>query len=291
MLEGRAAVAETDQIHVGQGRPIDPGFQAPALPPPNPALGDRMRQRNWSAREQQAYYEMSHAPQPWQFTNDRPHHQFGGGSGTPATQWLAPQGPPQGFQTRQPARYSADMGNARGNAAMVRPSYAYNRVAGVGGRQPVMYASPGTWPNMYYPGGSNTYIPSWEATGLIIKYTRDPSFFRINKYAKDIKVPRDTGYYLALSGDDPYRVQSVNDYLWGDSADAPGGRQERQAFGFMPFRTARYCFPFSLGRKSVSQADWPILAEHAAMAACKAMTVRTYLSTTLLQTSANWTGT
>jgi len=290
MIEGRAAVADSDQIQVGRSpQQPDPAFQAPALPPPDPSLGDRMRNRNWSAREQQAYYEMAQAPLPYQFTRDRPHPAFGGGSGTALTQYSPPQGPPQGFQARQPARYSVDMGRAGGTAAMVRPSYAYNRVVGAG-RAPTMYTSPGTWPGMYYPGGSNTYIPSWEATGLIIKYTRDPSFFRINKYVKDIKVPRDTGYYLALSGDDPYRVQSINDYLWGDSADAPGGRQERQAFGFMPFRTARYCFPFSLGRKSVSQADWPILAEHAAMAACKAMTVRTYLSSALLQTSANWTG-
>jgi hypothetical protein len=151
-----------------------------------------------------------------------------------------------------------------------------------------MYA---TWPNQYYPGGSNTYIPSWEATGLIIKYTRNQTYFRINKYVKDIKVPRDQGYYLTLGAEDPYRVVSINDYLWEDSADAPGGRQERQAFGFLPYRTARYCFPFNLGRKSVQQAEWPILAEHAQMAAAKAMTVRTLLNTTLATTAANWTGT
>jgi hypothetical protein len=171
---------------------------------------------------------------------------------------------------------------------MVRPSYAYNRVIGNQARVPTMYA---TWPNQYYPGGSNTYIPSWEATGLLIKFTRDAARFRINKYTKDIKVPRDQGYYLTLSGEDPYRIVSVNDYLWEDSADAPGGRQERQGFGFLPYRTARYCFPFNLGRKSVQQAEWPILAEHAAVVSAKAMTVRTLLNTTLATTTSNWTGT
>jgi hypothetical protein len=292
MFPSRAATHTGDAIQVGTGGGTqDMTFRAPQLPPPNPALGDRMRNRDWEGRERQSYYEMAHAPQPWQFTHDRPHVQYGGGSGSPMTQWLAPQGPPQGFQRGGSVSY-ADMGNPGGNAGMVRPTYAYNhnmgRVIG-SGRNPVNY-SVGTWPNMYYPGGSNTYIPSWEATGLIIKYTRDPSFFRVNRYAKDIKVPKDQGYYLALSGDDPYRVTSVNDFLWGDSADAPGGRDQRQAFGFLPFRTARYCYPFSLGRKSVTQAEWPILAEHAAMAACKAMTVRTYLSTALLTTAANWSG-
>jgi len=283
----RAMAHQNDQIQVAAGSAADPEFLRGAqLPPPNPNGGDRMRNRNWAAREGQAYYEMQQAPQPWQYTRDQPHPRFGGGSGTPLTQWLAPQGPPQGFQDRGRAVSYSGMGTS-GNAGMVRPSYAYNRVVGRGA--PTMYTV-GTWPNMYYPGGSNTYIPSWEATGLVLKYTRDPSYFRINRYAKELKVPKDTGYYLALSGDDPYRVTSVYDYLWGDSADAPGGRQERQAFGFQPYRTARYCFPFSLGRKSVTQAEWPILAEHAAMAACKAMTVRSYLATSLLTTTGNWTG-
>lgn len=282
MRPTEAAIHASDQIMVGQGTPVP--FTPPQLPPADPTLGDRMRNRDWAGREQQSYYEMQHAPQPHQFTRDRPHPMYGGGSGTPVTQWLQPAGPPTGFAARRaPTVYSAP-GVAPG---MVRPSYAYNRVPGAPGRVPVMYA---TWPNQGYPQGSNTYIPSWEATGLIVKYTRNPSYFRINKYVKDLKVPRDQGYYLTLGPDDPYRVLNVNDYLWEDSADAPGGRQERQAFGFLPYRTARYCFPFNLGRKSVDQAEWPILAEHAAMAAAKAMTVRTLINTTLATTTANWTG-
>lgn len=282
MTPTHAAVSGSDLIHVGRGSFNPAHARGPALPAPNPALGARMSNRDWSGREAQSYYEMAQAPLPHQYSRDAAHPVYGGGSGNPMTQWL-PQGPPTGFAARRgPVAYSAP-GVTPG---MVRPSYAYNRVVGVG--RPTMYA---TWPNQYYPGGSNTYIPSWEATGLLIKYTRNPSFFRINRYVKDIKVPRDQGYYLTLSGEDPYRVVSINDYLWEDSTDAPGGRQERQGFGFLPYRTARYCFPFNLGRKSVEQAEWPILAEHAAMSAAKAMTVRTMLNYTLASTSANWTGT
>lgn len=289
MFPAPAATQANDHMLAAPGTAPDPAFlRGPQLPPPNPNGGAAMRGRDWAAREAQLNYEMRSAPQPWQFTRGTDHPDFPG-QGNQLTQWMAPAGPPQGFAARQaPVSYSG-MG-ASGNAGMVRPTHAYNRVVGNprGGR--VDY-SVGTWPNMYYPGGSNTFIPSWEATGLVLKYTRDPSFFRINRYMKELKVNKDTGYYLALSGDDPYRVTSVYDYLWGDSADAPGGRQERQAFGFQPYRTARYCFPFSLGRKSVTQAEWPILAEHAAMAACKAMTVRTYLSTALITATTNWTGT
>jgi hypothetical protein len=277
-----------DQIGIlPGGQPHPDGLRGVGLPAPNPSLGANMRSRNWSGRESAQYYEMQHAPLPYQFTRDRPHNIWGGGSGSPLTQWDAPQGPPVGFEgRRQPVVY----GNPGVAPNMNRPTYAYNRVVGAGRGNPTLYTAPGTWPIQNYPGGGNTYIPSWEATGLIIKYTRDPAYFRINRYVKDLKVPKDQGYYLTMGADEPYRVVAVNDYVWEDSADAPGGRQGRQAFGFQPYRTARYCYPFSLGRKSVQQAEWPVLAEHAATVAAKAMTVRTILNTSLATTNANWAG-
>lgn len=289
MLPTAASINGADQFQASRGS-IDPRtITAPNLPPPNPNLGDRARNRDWAGREAQAYYEMQHAPLPTQYSHERPHPLWGGGRADAITQYAPPAGPPTGFAARRPAAPLVYSGGFMGpNArAVARPTVAINPGRLVGVRaNPTMY----TWPNQYYPGGSNTYIPSWEATGLLIKYTRNPSYFRINKYVKELKVPKDQGYYLTLSGEDPYRVVSINDYLWEDSADAPGGRQERQGFGFVPYRTARYCFPFSLGGKSVQQAEWPILAEHAAMMAAKAMTVRTLLMTTLATTSSNWTG-
>ena len=285
MQPSSPAINAHDQLLLGQGSINPASLPKPQLPPPNPLLGDNMRNRNWVGREQQGFYEMKHAPLPTQYSAATPHPVYGAGNADPISQYFPQTQAPTGFAARKtPTTYSIP------GAPVVRPTYAYNRVVGNQNRLPTMYASPGTWPGQYYPGGSNTYIPSWEATGLIIKYTREPSYFRINKYVKDLKVPKDQGYYLTLSGDDPYRVVSVNDYLWEDSVDAPGGRQERQGFGFAPYRTTRYCLPFSLGRKSVNQAEWPILAEHAAMMAAKSMTIRTIINTQLAVTSANWTG-
>ena len=110
------------------------------------------------------------------------------------------------------------------------------------------------------PAGSNTYVPSYDATGPVIQFTRDPSRFRVNQYIKSIKVQKDQGYYLALDADEPYRIVSENDYLWEDGSDAPAGNGEKMDFEFKPFRTLRRSFPFALGQKSVEQADWPILA-------------------------------
>jgi len=287
MFPTQASANVGDQFQAATGSINGAALAGPQFPQRNDALGDRMRNRDWSGREAQIMYEMKHAPQPEQFTRfgGAPAGDLNSGNGNQFTQWLPQRQAPTGFAARQ-GHVSYGGGHMGGNARAPRPTYAYNRVLGRADAKPTMYA----WPNQYYPGGSNTYIPSWEATGLMIKYTRSPQYFRINKYVKELQVPRDMGYYLTLDGDQPYRVQSINDYLWDDSVDAPGGRQERQGFGFVAYRTARYCYPFNLGRKSVEQAEWPILAEHAAMAAAKAMTVRTLLNTTLATTTANWTG-
>lgn len=286
----RAVLHDNEQFLGAQS-----GINPDAFPTPqfnsDPNLGDRMRNRNWTGREDEVYRQLAAHPQPWQYTRQQVNPNFVAPSQTPATQYTRRPQAPTGLQARgmnPSARDAYTPPRPRGGWQNTPNTMTqYNRVVGHLRNRPTMYA---TWPNQYYPGGSNTYIPSWEATGLLIKYTREASFFRINKYAKEIKVNKDQGYYLTLSGEDPYRVVSINDYLWEDSADAPGGRQERQAFGFLPYRTARYCFPFSLGKKSVQQAEWPILAEHARMAACKAMTVRTQLNTTLAVATAGWTG-
>lgn len=289
----RAVISDSDEIHAGASG-IDPNaFPVPQFQS-NPNLGDRARNRDWARREKEVYYQLGQHPQPWQYTTQGVNPNFTPPTQNRALQYVrrpeAPTGMLAGRMTPSQALAYTPPRPRGGWRSAPGTMTQYGRVVGQLNRQPTMYNAGGTWPNQYYPGGSNTYIPSWEATGLLIKYTREASYFRINKYAKDIKVPKDQGFYLTLSGEDPYRVVSINDYLWEDSADAPGGRQERQAFGFLPYRTARYCFPFSLGRKSVQQADWPILAEHARMAACKAMTVRTQLNTTVATTAAGWAG-
>jgi len=296
MLPSRASLGLGDTFQAANVAPRQ--FAGPILPAPNPNLGSRMANRDWQAREAAVNYEMRQAPMPWQYTGDPNqdgHPDLNSGWGNQLTQYMAPNGPPTGYAARGMTQSQIDAYTPRRGLGIVpyaRPSYAYNRLPGVNYMQalvsaPTMYA---TWPLQGYPQGSNTYVPSFEATGTIIKYTRNPSFFRVNRYIRDLTVKTDQGYYLTLSGDDPYRVVSIYDYLWEDSADAPGGRQERQAFGFNPYKTVRYAFPFSLGSKSVDQASWAILAEHAAMMAAKAMTVRTMLAYTLLTTSANWTG-
>lgn len=140
------------------------------------------------------------------------------------------------------------------------------------------------------PAGSNTYIPSYDATGGLIAFTRNANAFRLNQYVKYLKVKKDQGYYLTLDADEPARVVDLDDYLWADGADAASGNGEKQEFQYTAFRTVRYNFPFNVGYKAAAQADWPIIQAHAMKTLAKSMTLRTMKAASLLTTSGNYSG-
>ena len=96
----RAVAYDDDVILAGQSGLINPD----AFPTPqfnsNPALGDRMRNRNWSAREQEVYRQMADAPQPHQYTRGQTNPNFVQPSQIPATQYIRRPEAPTGLQAR-----------------------------------------------------------------------------------------------------------------------------------------------------------------------------------------------
>lgn len=141
---------------------------------------------------------------------------------------------------------------------------------------------------MRTPAGSNTYIPSWDATGGLIAYTRSAASFRLQQYIKYLNVKKDQGYYLTLDKDEPARIVDEDDHLWADGADAPIGNANKQDFEYTAFRTVRQNFAFNIGYKAAEQAEWQVVVAHAKMALQKAMTLRTIKATGLLTTAANF---
>tara|TARA_R110002012_G_scaffold196616_3_gene365090 strand:- start:4 stop:1026 length:1023 start_codon:yes stop_codon:yes gene_type:complete len=138
------------------------------------------------------------------------------------------------------------------------------------------------------PGGSNTFVPTFsEATGQIqVEFTRSPNSFPITQYCKLIPVSKSTGYYLSLDTAEASRIVSNNDYVWRDGNDAPEGNQVDH--DFTSFTTDRFANTFTLGHRSVRNADWDIVAAHARVAASKAMRLRTKRAAEVLLTSGNW---
>jgi hypothetical protein len=139
-----------------------------------------------------------------------------------------------------------------------------------------------------YPGNYNGFIPSFEASGQLISFTRDPKTFKINEYAQYVESKKPIGIYAVLDADQPARVVTDDDFAWPDGAEAPAGNDNLLPFQFLDYRCIRKVYPFTLGDEAVDNSDWKVLAAHADMASQQCMTGRTLLTQKLVQNAANW---
>lgn len=142
-----------------------------------------------------------------------------------------------------------------------------------------------------FPSGTNIYVPTFAASGkLQTEYSRNPKTFPVNQYCKQFKVSRDQGWYLVITPEQAARVLNSNlsDFHWADGQTAPMGDENRESFEFKSYLTSRYVYPFSLGAKSVAQADWDIMASHARISAQTAMTARATKAITIMTDTSNW---
>lgn len=144
-----------------------------------------------------------------------------------------------------------------------------------------------------FPSGTNTYIPSFDATGeLIVSFSRNPKSFALNRYTTITPVKKSTGYYLKLTAEQAARISNdnLNDFVWPDGNDAATGEHNKESFVFSSYQTERFNFAFRLGYKAVDQADWKLIAQHSAIVAQQAMTARTLRVFSAINTSGNWPG-
>lgn len=142
-----------------------------------------------------------------------------------------------------------------------------------------------------FPSGTNTYIPSFDATGeLIVSFSRNPKSFALNRYTTITPVKKSTGYYLKLTAEQAARISNdnLNDYVWPDGNDAATGEGNKESFVFSSYQTERFNFSFRLGYKAVDQADWKLIAQHSAIVAQQAMTARTLRVSTAIEDATNW---
>lgn len=142
-----------------------------------------------------------------------------------------------------------------------------------------------------YASGFNTFVPSFEASGhLVVSFSRNPKSFALNRYVQIVPVTKSVGYFLNLTAAEAARVINTNlsDFIWPDGNAAPDGNWGLESFTFVKYSTSRYAYPFAMGRKAEEQADWNILAHHAAIKAQQAMTARTLQILTLATTTGNW---
>jgi hypothetical protein len=140
------------------------------------------------------------------------------------------------------------------------------------------------------PGPNNVWVPSWEATGQMIAFIRDPKTFPINNYIAFRPAKKMVGLYLKLNSSHASRVYNADQFRWPEGTDRPTGDNNTIPFLFEPYRTERYDVPVRLGNNIVNQADWQIIAAHTAVNLQQAMTLRTWQIVSTLDNASNWAG-
>ena len=141
-----------------------------------------------------------------------------------------------------------------------------------------------------YPSGSNTFVPSFEATHLIVSATRDPGEFKLAKWMQYVPVDERVFYYLKLDLDEPARVVTSQEYEWAPGQAAPN-YDNIGTFQFVQASTIKYAYPWVLPEEALDQAAWDIKSSQMGIVQSKMMTNRTILASSLLQTSSNWPST
>src|SRR5712692_8423678 len=115
-----------------------------------------------------------------------------------------------------------------------------------------------------FPGSSNVYAPSLEATGhLMVNFVRNPKTFKYAEYCTIKKVDKEVGLYAASKNEEAARVINSDgrDLVWADGNDRPRGFANTEAFSMLQYQTKRYDNEVTLGWKTVQQASWEILAQ------------------------------
>ena len=129
-----------------------------------------------------------------------------------------------------------------------------------------------------YPSSTNTYVPDHEASGkLVVDFARNVNKFAVNKYVQIVPANKSSGYYLEMTVEQAGRIMNSDDsdILWPDGADAPDHWDGTESHAFKPFATKRRTMGFRMGDKTVDNASWDIVAQHAGITAQQAMTRRT----------------
>ena len=138
-----------------------------------------------------------------------------------------------------------------------------------------------------FPASGNVFVKDHRATnGLIVDFSRNPSQFALNKYAQIKGVAKEAGYFLKMTVEECGRILNtdLSDFVWADGQERPLRNEGDESFLFQDYKTQRYDYGFNLGDKAVNQADWDIVGTHSRIHAQQAMTARTQLAKTMLDT-------
>jgi hypothetical protein len=138
------------------------------------------------------------------------------------------------------------------------------------------------------PSSTNTFVPSWDATGQLVAFVRDPKKFRINEYIAFRNALKPVGLYAAFESEHAIRVPTKEEFAWPDGMPRPEGNANLMGFEYREYRTERVDVPFMLGNRTRKACPWDIVAVQSGMAMSQYMTLLAWQIVTALETSGNW---
>ena len=178
---------------------------------------------------------------------------------------------------RRPNGYGSYVAHHRSTGAHTASYDAYERMS-------AQYAAA----TFVDPGPTNTFMPSWDATGQTIVFLRDPFKFPIRRYAYWRPTDAMVGLYKVLDSTQAYRVVSDAEYDFPDGAERPVQNDNLMGFYDVPFKTNRKWYGWALGDLTRKNCPWQIEAAQSAVTMTQATVNRTNRFVGMMETPTNW---
>lgn len=111
------------------------------------------------------------------------------------------------------------------------------------------------------PGSGNVFIPTHEATAYMVSgYSRNINSFRSLHWQEIRPVTKTKGFFLRWKSEQAARDRygDMREWVWPDQNDRPNGQDNLESFEFEQFKTTRYAPTYTIGKRTLDQADWPL---------------------------------
>lgn len=137
------------------------------------------------------------------------------------------------------------------------------------------------------PGPTNAQ-PSWEATGQIIAFLRNPAKFPINRYVQWRPTDTMIGLYKVLDSAQAYRIATDAEFDFPDGSERPQQQDNLIQSYDVPFTTNRKWYGCTIGNLTAKNQPWPVTAAMNQVNMQQAMTNRANRFVGMMETTANW---
>lgn len=138
------------------------------------------------------------------------------------------------------------------------------------------------------PSSTNTFIPQWDATGMLVGFCQDPKRFKFWDYVAARPATKVVGVYCKVDSTQFTWIPNLEAFVWADGQPRPQGEDNRLPFTFPEYSTQRYNIAVPYGKRTLSNSDIPLLAITAQQVMSQIMVLMNKSILTVLDNASNW---